>query len=617
MMRAAFAAFVTLLTVASTARAADFADPGARVFGLAHGGTVSAIATLPNGDVVYAFAGELKRNRFTAGKLMRVTASGASYEVRGDGADLLAPESPETVLRVREFDSDVERVDVRDGTVTTVTSPLSPRGDRLDSAIRGLTVLEDGTAVLATQTAFYEIAPDGRLGRLALSPPISAQHPSMAPLQGRRFAYSASEGLMIGDLTGGRRLLAGGISGPIAASGDGGVLAIDASSVGASADPASHVVRIGPDGTVTERLAVFDRPPGVMGTGSGLALFKDHLPSRSLDTNALALAGDGSLVFADPGVIWGRKVRGLRALVPPDSGRPGIALTQNGFATVASGGVRYVTSVPGTVTVIARRGQNVIAEGHGEAPSAGEHEIALDSVPPASRYELRLRLTTPVGGAEALESIDTRPVLPLREARAALGSAYEDSIGDEGGSDGTKLGTCRRDAPRVVRCLLLVFTSTYHFSGPEAGRWSYESWPVDWVTATLLNDGVHTAREPLPRYEDPRLSSCLRTTVDRHQRNARRRGIEVRVRMRCSGRVRVAAHLRWRAGGRRHHASRARTRRMRSRETWRVTLRLPRRATSAMRARRKVNGELVARAELPTPYGGRREEQGFPIFLRG
>ena len=66
-------------------------------------------------------------------------------------------------------------------------------------------MLEDGTVVVATLGAFYEMAPDGHLARLAISPAISGPNSSIAPLPGRRFAYSTSEGVMIGELTGGGR----------------------------------------------------------------------------------------------------------------------------------------------------------------------------------------------------------------------------------------------------------------------------------------------------------------------------------------------------------------------------------------------------------------------------
>src|SRR4051812_15035727 len=100
MVRAVLAGLLTLVATGSPARAASFADPGARVFTLAPNGTVSAIATLPNGDIVFALRGTRVSGHRVPGKLMRLTSTGALHEVRADGAYRLVPESSQTVLRV-------------------------------------------------------------------------------------------------------------------------------------------------------------------------------------------------------------------------------------------------------------------------------------------------------------------------------------------------------------------------------------------------------------------------------------------------------------------------------------------------------------------------------------
>jgi hypothetical protein len=138
------------------------------------------------------------------------------------------------------------------------------------------------------------------------------------------------------------------------------------------------------------------------------------------------------------------------------------------------------------------------------------------------------------------------------------------------------------------------------------------------VTASLLNDGLHTAEESLPRaVKLP--SVCLRVGVDRHQRIARRQGILVRVNMhrRCRARVRVTANLRWRVGSQVRRAVVRRARFVRSGRSWRPAVRVGDRAAAAVRAGLRVRGTVVVRAALPTPYGVVPEEQGIPIFVRG
>src|SRR4051794_20492024 len=104
-------ALAIALSAPAAARAASFADPGARVFTLASHAEVSAIAALSGGDVVYALYGP-------PGRLMRITADGRRYTVRAEAARLLAAEGAHSVLRVRQEGSGVERVDTLTGDVS-------------------------------------------------------------------------------------------------------------------------------------------------------------------------------------------------------------------------------------------------------------------------------------------------------------------------------------------------------------------------------------------------------------------------------------------------------------------------------------------------------------------
>jgi hypothetical protein len=560
------AARLGLALVPLTAHTATFADPGARVVTLDRG-HVTAVAALPGGDVVFAVGGRIER----------LTADGHRFRVRADGADALAAESEQTVLRVPESGRGIERVDVRTGALTPL--PALPANPEIDA----LTVLADGTVIAATFERPFAIAPGGQVTTLEGGSIVT----ELAPL-GTRFVFLGTDGLAVQALTGAPQTLAAGpLSGPLAASGDGAVLALaylqptvdqredepargkcsrfaPPSCTDWSGSYSLTVTRVGADGTQTPMLALPARPASATGDGDGLALFSE--PFLSEETGRLALADDGSLVFTD---ISGH----LRALVPPDSPRPRIALT--GFGA----GVHYAASAPGTVSVTVRGRKDFQASGSGG-------EVRLPSAPPPGRYVVRLRLTTLTGGtAETVQRVDTRPVLPLRDARSALHTAYEDSHGDEGGGDRTQLGDCARRSAREVRCGLLYQEIIQQFDGPHEGSYDIYGIPAASVTARLLADGIHTRSRLLAHGYDPP-KHCLRATA---------RGLTMRIRARCTVRVRVAAHLRWHGG----RATPAVTRRLHRGESWTAVLRVPRGASG------RVTGDIVATTKL--------EEHGAPV----
>ncbi len=558
-----FAALLGLALVNPTARTTTFADPGAKVFTLDRG-HVTAVAALPGGDVVYA----------AGGRIERLTADGHRSQVRADGADALAAESATTVVRVPESGRGVERVDVRTGALTPL--PALPANDGLDA----LTVLADGTVIAAAYARTFAIAPGGQV--TTLDGPASTE---LAPL-GERFVFLGPDGLAIQSPTGPpRSLSAASLSGPLAASGDGGVLALSyaqptidqhedepargrcvrlatASCSDWSGPPQPTITRVGADGTLRAMLALRGRPATALGDGDGLAPFSELLPQGE-ETGALAVAGDGSLLFTDASGH-------LRALVAPDSPRPHIALTA--FGPV----VRYSANVPGTVAVTVRGRTTVQATGSGG-------EVRLPSAPPPGRYRVELRLADAT--AETVERVDTRRVLPLREARAALRAAYEDSHGDEGGGSRNRLGDCTRQSAREVRCGLLYQEVIQQFDGPHEGSYDIYGIPAATVTARLLGDGLHTrSRLRAHGYDAPK--HCLRATAS---------GLTMRLRARCSVRVRVAAHLRWHGG----RATPVVTRRLHRGESWTAVLRVPRGASG------RVSGDIVATTKL--------EEHGAPL----
>jgi hypothetical protein len=374
----------------------------------------------------------------------------------------------------------------------------------------------------------------------------------------------------------------------------------------------SFIVRIGPDGAVTRLLAPPARPSTALGNGDGLQLFRDELPTGMDEAaGAMAVGDDGSLIFSEDTQL-DQPSRGLRALVPAASPRPRIALTQESFTTFERGVIHYTASRVGTVSAGAQRHRGTVGlQGRGQLATAGDGELALSAPPSPGRYTLRLRLDTSLGGAATVVHLDTRRVLPLREARRPLKEAFEFGDGDEGGSEGMQRGECHRRTPRVIRCLLLHYLDVDQFDGPEVGRWSEANRPAAWVTATLLNDGIHTAERWLPGSEDTP-ETCLAVAARRHQHLGGGQALIIRVRSACRCHVRVAAHLHWRVNRHTAHAIQIRARALRPGLRWVVALALPRRARIAMRAGRHVRGDVIVRAKLPTRYGPITEEHGIP-----
>jgi hypothetical protein len=623
---AALVAWLALVGCVPVARGATFADPGARVFTLVPSGSVSALAELSNGDVVFALRGQHDYRGDVPGKLMRMTPDGVVHVVRADGAVVLAAESPSTVLRVPEpaFGGPsvrvLERVNVLTGAVSQVAElPGNWSASFGESDIDAVTVLDDGTVLVASLGGMFEITPAGLVQPLPKGADLTVWHGALASLPGGRFAYHSGEHLFVGNLAGEQRLLARGLfAGPLAASTDGGVLAmrLDCPDAGESNEAACvTLVRVGSDGAMSTLLKVKQRPYAALGNGDGLPLFAPELPTGSDDsTGAIALARDGSLLFADDESFDGPGT-GLRALVPPDSSRPRIAISRDGFARFQRGVIGFAAGVPGAISVSARDLETAALIG-GRGQAAGAGELALQSVPPPGRYRVRLRLTTATaGGAETIAYLDTRRTLPLREARAALKPAYEFSDGDEGGALGTELGRCRREALRVVDCLLLDFSYVYAFDGPEVGRWWYTAQPLGWTIATLLNDGVHTS-DRVRSSSDLAPEPCVDVETTRRSHVGATGRLNVRVTATCTLRVHVAVHLRWRTHGAKHEKVLAIIRALAGREPRAMEFRLPLGARTAIRAGRRVNGEIVVRAKRPSSYGPIPEEQGVPIFLR-
>lgn len=622
MLRSVAIAVAVLALVAlwgPSAWASDFADPDARVFTLAPGARVTAIAPMSDGSVVYALDGEFVRpGQRTPGRLMRLSSAGALRELRASGAHALAAESQGSLLVVPEPEigkpsvRTIERVDPQTG-ATTVLATLPLHGTNTGrSFIEAITALDDGVVIASTWDGFFAIYPDGSVRRIPLKGGAVEQGELVA-VSGGRFAWRSGSGrLVIADTAGRWRSLVK-VSGPIAASGDGGVLAV-APVKGARSGSARVVVRVGDDATITPRVAPRRRPPGVLGNGDGLPLLQGVLPATSSE-GAIAVASDGSLLFADLSYERDRS-EGLRAVVPADSARPRIALSQAAYSGFDRGRVGYLAGTPGTVSVeVLRRGNSVLhAQQHTSA--AGEGELSLPGLPLPAGYEVRLRLTTDAGEADVRAPVDTRRVLPVAEAREVLRGEFEITDGDEGGVYGIVIGACHRPAPRVVRCLLNDFDLGVEFEpGPLHGRWWQIQRPIEWATAILRRDGhLRTARRAFAR---PRFSPGPFLTVRAapRQRVGRREQLVLGIRSRRAARVRVRVKLSWGRGEDARRLSIARSRALRPSRPWRAALGVPPVVVRAARAGRRVRAEVRVRIGRANAPGRRLEEHRLPLVL--
>ena len=403
---------------------------------------------------------------------------------------------------------------------------------------------------------------------------------------GNRFVFFGDDGLAIQGLTGGpQTLTAGSFIGPLAASGDGGVLTISygESAIDQHEDEPSRgrcvslgpapctdwsgpslptITRVGADGTLTPMLALPARPATALGDGDGLAPFSELL-HQGEETGLLA-----------------RRRRRVAAVHRPLRPPPGTRPARQPAAAHRPDRIRRGGPVLGER---ARRGVRDRPWPRDLQASGSGGEVRLPSAPPPGRYRVELRLAD--GTAETVQRVDTRRVLPLRDARAALHTAYEDNHGDEGGGTRNQLGACARRSAREVRCTLLYQDVIQQFDGPHEGSYDIYGIPAATVTARLLADGIHTRSRLLAHGYDPP-KHCLRATAH---------GLTMRIHARCTVRVRVAAHLRWHGG----RATPAVTRRLRRGESWTAVLRVPRGASG------RVTGDIVATTKL--------EEHGAPV----
>jgi hypothetical protein len=508
----------------------------------------------------------------------------------------------------------IERVDPVTGKATRLA--------RLRWPVGAITVLDDGSVIAATGGELRQIKPDGAIRRIPLH--VATWKPDLVSLPGGRFAFRG--GLTLADPSGTRRALLP-ASGPftepfhhrpMAASGDGGILA----TLEERSPPyARFLARVSDEGRVTRLTAPTTPRADFFGNGDGLSLAQvgwatEAEPSSpapwvtpNIDPGAMAVAVDGSLLFGDAG-------NGLRAIVPAASRRPRIALAQSGYTSFARGRVRYLAPTQGMATVTVLRGNAVVAQAHAPHTTGGEGEIALPQALPPGRYDLRLRLTTATGKAEAPAHVDTRPVLPRAEAFPAVNGLTFGDVSDLGGY-GTMIDGCRRQAALVIRCAIRAFVEALEW--PRPGEWSLISAPWGQGAATLRLDGIRAVSEQFGRY--PSLPERLLVSAPRRQHIGRPARLRLRVRTRHAARVRIIARLSWTHRRRSHRSSRTRSRMLPAGRRWRAAIRIPAGAVAAARTGHNVRARLIVRLSYDTrrePHRGpHTEERGLRLRLVG
>ena len=203
-----------VLVAPAGAVAGNFGDPGARVFTLVRTGPVFAVASLPDGRVVYS----------GPKAVVVLDPDGSSRRVAiGHDVGSLAVASDGSVFAIRERGT-IVRIDLQTGTETSVAT-ITDR-DLDHQHLRLLTALADDSmvAVSGEQTIrFWKVAPSGQVHRILLDEPSSVE--SLAPLARSGFAFTDLDGDLRGVTSAGRvRLLASDIRGPITASGDGAIV---------------------------------------------------------------------------------------------------------------------------------------------------------------------------------------------------------------------------------------------------------------------------------------------------------------------------------------------------------------------------------------------------------
>lgn len=458
---------------APPARAGSFTDSEARVFTLLDKKSgplrkrIGRLRALPDGSLLFT------RLLGPGPNLWRLHIDGRLQRLRWAGSVIaLATERAGTALLIREGRTVVERVHLDARRRSRVADVARARGFPRQGFSRRalLAALDDGTILASDGRRLWQRGVNGRFGQL----PSTGSMTAIAPLADGAFAVTSEGGKATRVAAGHRRPLAPGwdVEGGLAGFGAGDAVATSLRATEGQG-PVLTIVRA--DGSVTRQPWNDD---GTLGDGDGVAVGGMHWPTPI----SMTVAADGSLVFAAK--------RTIRAVVPPDSSRARIAITQTSYRSFGDGAVNYFAGRGGIVTLRLRQGTTAVALIRSRT-EGGEGTLRLSRPPDRGVYDLRLQLRTRSGIAATRAHIDHRVELPLDEGEIAIELQEADSEGDEGGRVGTRVGQCHRSAPLVIGCLLIAFASG---SGAPDG----DQEPVAMAWAELQPDGdILTWQEPL------------------------------------------------------------------------------------------------------------------------
>jgi hypothetical protein len=573
-MRRSFV-LVAAVTIAATAFApsssarsgaeGSFLDPDARVFtlkwpvddGYQPPPDLSSQAAFPDGSVLLNGLPQT-----------RLWPSGA-VTVVSVAADIVGP--AETLLKVDRGNL------VRFDPTTGSSAPVANIGSG-----RSLILLDDGRLVFHRDQLLWSIEADGAIREIPGGPIDGV---ALAPIAGGRFVVLTQDALVLVEPDGARRVLR-----TVACCRwiwplrDGRVLVSDAYIGG----PVLDVVDA--NGTITP---ITRAPRRVYGNGDGVSA-ADQAVWPGYDA---VHAADGSLLFLHTAVHR----TSVRAVVPAGSTRARVAFAQRAFETFREGRVSYLAPVAGQLELELRSGRKVIERVRAEA-SGPEGELTLSRPPSVGAYELRLRLRTPDGGAEARADMDTRKALPMAEAVRRLREEYAFSDGDEAFQFGSSVRTCARRSARRIRCLRREYEWSAKVDGTD--DWQSYATPNALVDALLGLDGIRTTVDERG-FDTPKV--VVSVTATRQQTGV------IRFKATIGQRSRVTAVATIRIPGRRSPLTVRAVRQFRAKGAWNGRLRLPAAAKG-----RRLNAGLTVRASVPTRVGYARAQQTLdPIRLRG
>ncbi|RKQ88221.1 hypothetical protein C8N24_6262 [Solirubrobacter pauli] len=563
----AVSSLLVLTYPAHAVASATFLDPDARVFTLVDPVEVEGEPSLPPYLLPEAPPlALLRQGAFPDGSVLtnygRLWPSGLVTRDRFGGQLVDAAGS---LLKVQ--DGRVVRLDARSGAVASVAD--------VGGRSRMLIALDDGRLVVSRDEGRpWWIDANGALSEV---PGVTVANDELSPIAGGRFLVWNGQELVLVQADGGSRPIARRSCCPTLTPLRDGRVLVTGRDLGARG-----LDLVAPDGTLT---AIHDRRRRVYGNGDGAPALTGAgwLPQAAVNGSAVH-AADGSLIFASEDA---EERTSVRAVVPPASRRARVAFTQRAFRTFADGRVGYLAPVPGRIELEVRSHGRVVDTVRADA-HVPDGELELSRRPGVGPYELRLRLRTRDGRAEARAAMDTRKVLPIADALTRLRREQTSSEQvDEGYRIGYGLRRCSRRSARRVACLSYRFDHGVPLDGSRDFNSSYS--PAAWVTATLGRDGIRTTR-------DARgfafIVLNLGVTAKRRQTGA----IRFRAKIGQRGRAEAVATIRVRGGA--TPLVVRQTRSFRSRGVWNGRLRLPLAAQGV-----SASVKLVVKVSVPAKVG--------------